>query len=146
MLSGRLELTFEKHYDFHFFILNRTVGYDKQQLFSYACDATPATPANLLPASSASTSATPAPGSEPSGNAISTAASRAQQKAQQIPDSELEGFDHDPSLTKVVDRRWFERNKHIYPASTWEEFDATRDYSTGVRKDTEGNAFFFGRR
>jgi protein FAM50 len=60
-------------------------------------------------------------------------------------DSELEGFNDDPSMTKVVDRRWYERNKHIYPASTWEEYDATRDYSTGVRKDKDGNNMFFSR-
>ena len=62
-----------------------------------------------------------------------------------VPESELEGFETDASLTKVVDRRWYEKNKHIYPASTWEDFDPTRDYSSGVRKDTEGNAFFFSR-
>ncbi|KAK5012162.1 hypothetical protein LTR39_004288, partial [Cryomyces antarcticus] len=58
-------------------------------------------------------------------------------------DAELEGYRDDATLTKVVDRRWYERNKHIYPASIWEEFDPGKDYSKGVRKDTEGNAFFF---
>lgn len=58
-------------------------------------------------------------------------------------DSKLEGYDVDPNLTKVVDRRWYERNKHIFPASVWEEFDPTKDYSKGIRKDVEGNAFFF---
>lgn len=62
-----------------------------------------------------------------------------------IPDADLEGYDHDPNLTKVVDRRWYERNKHIYPASSWEDFDPTRDYSSGVRKDRDGNAMFFSR-
>ena len=58
-------------------------------------------------------------------------------------DSKLEGFDADPNMTKVVDRRWYERNKHIFPASVWEEFDPAKDYSKGIRKDAEGNAFFF---
>jgi len=58
-------------------------------------------------------------------------------------DSKLEGYGADPSLTKVVDRRWYERNKHIFPASVWEEFDPTKDYTKGHRKDAEGNAFFF---
>ncbi len=58
-------------------------------------------------------------------------------------DSKLEGYDADPNLTKVVDRRWYERNKHIFPASVWEEFDPGKDYSRGVKKDAEGNAFFF---
>lgn len=29
---------------------------------------------------------------------------------------------------KVVERRWYERNKHIFPASRWETFDPGRDY------------------
>jgi len=24
---------------------------------------------------------------------------------------------------KVVERRWFEKNKHIFPASRWEQYD-----------------------
>ena len=62
-----------------------------------------------------------------------------------IPDSELEGHTEDPAITKVVDRRWYERNKHIYPASVWEEFDPKRDYSVNTRKDGEGNNYFFSR-
>ena len=133
------KLTLLQHYDFHHFIVNNAIGYDKQPLFSYAADATSTTPAHLLPTKAGTT-----PETDP--NLLSTAASRAQAKALAMPDSELEGFSNDPGLTKVVDRRWYERNKHIFPASTGEEYDATRDYSTGVRKDTEGNAFFFGGR
>ncbi|KAK5118201.1 hypothetical protein LTR85_008181 [Meristemomyces frigidus] len=163
LMLVRGDLIVPHHYDFHHFILNRTVGYDNQPILHYTAEPTPATPSHLLPTTSASkSSSTPQPQPQPHNDdapntttTISTAASRAQQKAlqaqqtqtQQTPsDSELEGFAHDPSLTMVVDRRWYERNKHIYPASTWEEFDAGRDYSTGVRKDGEGNAFFFGRR
>lgn len=58
-------------------------------------------------------------------------------------DADLEGVNEDPNITKVVDRRWYERNKHIYPASVWEEFDPTKDYSKGMKRDAEGNAFFF---
>lgn len=49
----------------------------------------------------------------------------------------------DPALTKVVDRRWYERNKHIFPASIWTEFEPGVDYRGRVRKDREGNKFFF---
>jgi protein FAM50 len=56
---------------------------------------------------------------------------------------ELEGFGDDAALTKVVDRRWYERNKHIFPASVWEEYKPERDFSRVQRKDTEGNTFFF---
>ncbi|OAP57205.1 hypothetical protein AYL99_07943 [Fonsecaea erecta] len=59
----------------------------------------------------------------------------------------LEGHNDDPALTKVVDRRWYERNKHIYPASIWKEFKAGKDFeeiTKGGRRDAQGNAFFFG--
>ena len=56
---------------------------------------------------------------------------------------QLEGASDDPNVTKVVDRRWYERNKHIFPASVWEEFDPGKDYTKGGRRDAEGNAFFF---
>ncbi|EXJ74748.1 uncharacterized protein A1O5_01443 [Cladophialophora psammophila CBS 110553] len=59
----------------------------------------------------------------------------------------LEGQNDDPTLTKVVDRRWYERNKHIYPASVWKEFKPGMDFeeiAKGGRRDPQGNAFFFG--
>ncbi|CAM9692735.1 unnamed protein product, partial [Phaeothamnion confervicola] len=31
---------------------------------------------------------------------------------------------------KVVERRWYERYKHIFPASRWEVYDANKDYGT----------------
>jgi protein FAM50 len=57
----------------------------------------------------------------------------------------LEGAQDDPNMTKVVDRRWYERNKHIYPASVWQEFEPDRDYSKEVRRDLGGNTFFYSR-
>ena len=63
-----------------------------------------------------------------------------------IPKNEqFEGHDHDPTLTKVVDRRWYERNKHIYPASLWKEFEQSGDFvkKAQARKDTQGNSFFY---
>ena len=44
---------------------------------------------------------------------------------------------------KVVEWHWYEKNKHIFPASVWEEFDPAKDYTKGIRKDVEGNSFFF---
>jgi len=61
-------------------------------------------------------------------------------------DKDLEGKDHDPNLTKVVDRRWYERNKHIFPASLWKEYEAGKDFEDKVaqmKRDAQGNAFFF---
>jgi protein FAM50 len=57
--------------------------------------------------------------------------------------AELEGASDDPTFTKVVDRRWYERNKHIFPASVWQEFDPEKDYQKEVKRDAGGNAFFF---
>jgi protein FAM50 len=54
----------------------------------------------------------------------------------------LEGATDEPTLTKVVDRRWYDRHKHIYPASMWQEFDPEKDYSSEVRRDTGGNTLF----
>ncbi|BFZ60091.1 hypothetical protein YB2330_001113 [Saitoella coloradoensis] len=46
-------------------------------------------------------------------------------------------------LVKVVEKSWYEKNKHIYPASKWEVFDPTKDYSTYTARDPEKNAYFF---
>lgn len=58
---------------------------------------------------------------------------------------DLEGRDDDPILTKVVDRRWYEKNKHIYPASVWKEFKVGKEFEDMAkgRRDAQGNAFFF---
>jgi protein FAM50 len=66
-----------------------------------------------------------------------------QNKEPTIPEHELEGFNDDPTTTKVVDRRWYERNKHIFPASAWAEYAPDKDLSKVQRKDNEGNTFFF---
>ncbi|KAK2808710.1 hypothetical protein FQN50_004381 [Emmonsiellopsis sp. PD_5] len=58
----------------------------------------------------------------------------------------LEGADMDPTFTKVVDRRWFERNKHIFPASLWREYEPGKEFEEkmgSIRRDNQGNAFFF---
>jgi len=41
-------------------------------------------------------------------------------------DSRIEKDESHPG--KVVERRWYERNKHIFPASRWEVWDASKDY------------------
>lgn len=59
---------------------------------------------------------------------------------------ELEGADKDPVLTKVVDRRWYERNKHIFPASLWREYEPGPEFEEKMRttkRDASGNTFFF---
>ncbi|KAL1960410.1 hypothetical protein VTO42DRAFT_7709 [Malbranchea cinnamomea] len=58
----------------------------------------------------------------------------------------LEEGNADPAFTKVVDRRWYEKNKHIFPASLWREYEPGPEFEQkmlGVRRDSQGNAFFF---
>jgi protein FAM50 len=122
-----------KHYDFYYFMVNRSTGFNGR-IFDFSSEPTVATP--------------PPPPEEEEEveayNPLSSAkAKKEKDQGLQLPDEELEGFSDDPTLTKVVDRRWFEKNKHIYPASLWEEFDPTKDYSKGLRKDTVGNTLFF---
>ncbi|KAJ5371395.1 uncharacterized protein N7496_007487 [Penicillium cataractarum] len=61
-------------------------------------------------------------------------------------DRKLEGADNDATETKVVDRRWYEKNKHIYPASLWNEYEPGKEFEekmTSTRRDAQGNTFFF---
>ena len=43
-------------------------------------------------------------------------------------DSRVEKVESHPG--KVVERRWYDRNKHIFPASRWEVFDPTKTYGS----------------
>ncbi|KAK0277467.1 hypothetical protein LTR91_006098 [Friedmanniomyces endolithicus] len=152
LMLVRGDLIVPHHYDFHYFLVNRAVGYNQQPIFAYSAEPTAATPPHLLlpPSQDSSKATTPQPETTaPASTHLSTASTRQQIAAAlpaALPDISLEGYLADPSLTKVVDRRWYERNKHIYPASLWEDFDPARDYSKGVRKDGEGNALFYSRR
>ena len=58
-------------------------------------------------------------------------------------DAELEGAAHDPNITQVVEKSWYEQNKHIFPASVWEHFDPKKDYSKLIRRDLHGNTYHF---
>jgi protein FAM50 len=129
-----------QHLDFHSLILNSSAGYNGI-LFPFSSSPTSATPAHLIPAADGSL---PEPIEPESG--LLTADQLKEDQPATIPDAELEGFDRDPTLLKVVDRRWYEKNKHIYPMSVWEDFDPAKDYSDGGKKDREGNAFFFSSR
>ncbi|KAK1765851.1 putative DUF890 domain-protein [Phialemonium atrogriseum] len=118
------------HYEIYFFIVNKTNGPGRRRLFDYSAEAPPAVKAkgeaNVKPADPLSAPAKGTP--------------------KDLPDiSTLEGASDDPTFTKVVDRRWYERNKHIYPASVWQEFDPEKDYQSEIRRDPGGNAFFFSK-
>jgi protein FAM50 len=112
-------------------LFNKVVGYNGP-VFDWSAQATKATPSLTDTETADTTNYNPLEGHKQN-----------KDKSSGIPDSELEGFDDDPTITKVVDRRWYERNKHIFPASVWEEYNPEKDFSKTQRKDTEGNSFFF---
>lgn len=110
--------------------MNKTTGPGNVRLFDYNAEAPSKTPR---------ASGSP----EPPPNPLSTSASKSGINSSLVDINTLEGANEDPAFTKVVDRRWYERNKHIYPASVWQEFDPEKDYTSEVRRDTGGNTFFF---
>lgn len=105
--------------------MNKTLGPNGTILFKY--DAEASGPPKHTTASD---------GQLPINTPLSTAST-------QTPIEVLEGASDDPTLTRVVDRRWYERNKHIYPASMWQDFDPEKDYQKEVRRDPGGNTFFY---
>ncbi|KAL2200200.1 XAP5, circadian clock regulator-domain-containing protein [Corynascus similis CBS 632.67] len=117
LLLVRGTMIIPHHYEFYYFIINKTIGPGNRLLFDYSSEATP------------TQTAAATPGITEVGRAPAL--------------SELEGASDDPTITKVVDRRWYQRNKHIYPANMWQEFDPEKDYSKEIRRDPGGNAFFF---
>lgn len=136
LMLVRGEIIIPHHYELYYFIVNKTHGPNATPLFDYAAT-------TVLPPSDGSESPDQVPDDY---DPLSLPSSKTKQKhnGQLTPaDRHLEGVDSDPNFTKVVDRRWYERNKHIFPASVWEEYDSTKDYAKNVRTDAEGNAFFF---
>ena len=110
-------------------MVNKSTGPGGQRIFGYSSEP-PSAPAAAAPEVT---------------EGLATAETRAA-AVKALPDVKtLEGANDDPTLTKVVDRRWYERNKHIFPASTWQDFDAGKDYAKEVRRDAGGNTFFFSR-
>ena len=111
--------------------MNKTMGPNKRLLFNYSSQPPPPSSSEVSDSSDLS-----------SYNPLSNPSTKSKTlKAKDI--VELEGASDDPTFTKVVDRRWYERNKHIFPASVWQEFDPEKDYQKEVKRDAGGNAFFF---
>ncbi|USP74576.1 uncharacterized protein yc1106_01850 [Curvularia clavata] len=134
LMLVRGEIIIPHHYEIYHFLFNRVSGPDGP-IFDYSAQPTKATP-NATDAGdeAEADAATYDPLAQPL---------KKKSKESSIPDEELEGFGEDAALTKVVDRRWYERNKHIFPASTWTEYAPDKDLSQMQRKDAQGNAFFF---
>ncbi|KAL8931040.1 MAG: hypothetical protein Q9208_000142 [Pyrenodesmia sp. 3 TL-2023] len=138
LMLVRGEIIIPHHYEFYYFIVNKTLGHSSTPLFDYASTTT--LPTSNTHSTSTSRSVSPDPATF---NPLARPQKSRNHGTVTPSDTNLEGANDDPNFTKVVDRRWYERNKHIFPASVWEEFDPTRDYSKGMRRDAEGNAFFF---
>ncbi len=111
--------------------MNKSIGPGGHRLFDYSAEA-PATKENKDDGDAQT------PGANPISNPV-----KGGTKDDPKEIKTLEGASDDPTFTKVVDRRWYERNKHIYPASVWQEFDPEKDYHTEIRRDPGGNTFFF---
>ncbi|OAA67088.1 DUF890 domain containing protein [Niveomyces insectorum RCEF 264] len=142
LLLVRGNLIIPHHYDIYFFLINKTIGPGGERVFDYSTEPPPAQGAAKASSDDAGATAG-AIADTAAANPLSTPDADA---AAEEDFSHLEGAQDDPSLTKVVDRRWYERNKHIYPASVWQEFDPEADYTQQVRRDQGGNAFFFAKK
>ncbi|KAH7414162.1 XAP5, circadian clock regulator-domain-containing protein [Phaeosphaeria sp. MPI-PUGE-AT-0046c] len=134
LMLVRGEVILPHHYEIYHFLFNKVMGYDSP-LFSYSAQPTMATPTNTSPDADADT--------EPAMYDPLKPIRKDKNKESTIPEDKLEGVNDDPAITKVVDRRWYERNKHIFPASAWTEYAPDKDLSKVQRKDVEGNTFFF---
>ena len=133
LLLVRGEIIIPHHYEIYYFIVNKVLGPNGKPLFDYASTTEPKAAKTLETEDDENYDPISLPDQlKAKSNVQATAA-----------DKGLEGFDDEPNYTKVVDRRWYERNKHIFPASVWKAYDPGNDYSKGVRTDAEGNAFFF---
>ncbi len=134
LMLVRGEIIIPHHYEIYYFIVNKSLGPNSTPLFDYAVTAQ----------AGRSSASSPALNPEDYDPISLPSKPKKVNNGQVTPaDRHLEGVNDDPNFTKVVDRRWYERNKHIFPASVWEEFDPTKDYSKGMKKDAEGNSFFF---
>lgn len=110
--------------------MNKTFGPANRRLFEYSAEAS-AAPVEVADAINLETY-------DPLARQL-----KAVNQVQPSKITDLEGANQDAAYTKVVDRRWYEKNKHIYPASVWQDFDPEKDYQKVVKRDAGGNTFFF---
>ena len=106
-----------KHYEFYYFIVNKVPSFSRAGGLLFDY------------------SSSPPPATSPEENLLTRPSN-----------DNLEGGDKDPTLTRVVNRRWYERNKHIYPASLWCEYEPGKEFEEKMmttRRDAKGNVFFF---
>ncbi|KAI5286124.1 hypothetical protein KEM54_000042, partial [Ascosphaera aggregata] len=113
LLLVRGNVIIPHHYEFYYFIANRVPDFSGRPgalLFDYS-DTAP------LPSA--------AENEETQGLTSTSSSSTEQGKP-------LEGQGANPTITKVVDRRWYERNKHIFPASLWREYEPGKEFEESM--------------
>ncbi|KAF1984778.1 XAP5-domain-containing protein [Aulographum hederae CBS 113979] len=138
LMLVRGEMIIPHHFEFYYFMLNKTTGYGIDgPLFPFSPEPTSATPFGLSATEKSVNLSTYDPLAKPK-----TKSKTQDSSEDTISDTDLEGFLHDPTTTKVVDRRWYEKQKHIYPMSMWETFEIGKVYGKGARRDANGNAMF----
>jgi protein FAM50 len=130
LMLVRGEVILPHHYEFYHFLFNNVTAFNGP-IFDWSAQPTKTTP-TVDPDEETNTD-----------NYDPLDPKKKNDKEQSFPDEELEGYHEDPDITKVVDRRWYEKNKHIFPASVWEEYNPDKTLKKGERKDAEGNTFFF---
>ena len=133
LMLVRGDIIIPQHFEIYYFIVNKTTGPNGRLLFDFASTMEPSQVQPTIKAMDDNYDPLSVPGKPKARNNGSWTPA----------DGDLEGSKDDPTFTKVVDRRYFEKHKHLFPMSTWAEYDAGKDYSNDVRKDAEGNAFFF---
>ena len=129
LMLVRGDVIFPPHLEFYHFIINKYKGFKGEVVFDFSDRPTAATP-EVLDDEEQPAGYNPPYKSDKKNAHPST------------PDDEIEGYNDDPKFTRVVDSRWYQKNKHIFPASTWVEYDANKDFSKFQRTDASGNAFF----
>lgn len=131
LMLVRGEIILPHHYEFYYFLFNNATGFNGP-IFDWSAQPTNATPVVHATDDKATVAEYDPLNSD-----------KNKSKESSFSDDELEGYHDDPAITKVVDRRWYEKNKHIFPASVWEEYSPEKTYTRSERKDAEGNRFFF---
>ncbi|KAL1593543.1 hypothetical protein SLS59_009240 [Nothophoma quercina] len=130
LMLVRGDIVLPHHYEFYHFLFNNAAGLNGP-IFNWSAQPTKATPTIKSKQEANDDEYDPLNPKKNKG------------KESSFPDEDLEGFHDDPAVTKVVDRRWYEKNKHIFPASVWEEYSPEKTFTKATRKDAEGNNFFF---
>ncbi|KAF3005659.1 hypothetical protein E8E13_004040 [Curvularia kusanoi] len=131
LMFVRGEVILPHHYEFYHFLVNTIPGFDGP-VFDWSAQPTKATPTIGQPEEEVSMD-----------DYDPLNPKKTKEKESGLPNEQLEGFHDDPSMAKVVDRRWYEKNKHIFPASVWEEYSPDKTFTKAGRTDAEGNRFFF---